>query len=361
MAQRKIPCLLMRGGTSKAACFLRQDLPASAELRDATLLSVMGSPDARQIDGIGGADPLTSKVAIVQRSTRPDSDIDYLFAQVRVEQAFVDYGQNCGNILAAVGAFALERGLVDITPPLTPVRVFMENTGQITIVNVPCDREGVIYQGDNHIDGVPGTASAIELFFPYVPQISAGRTFPTGQKYEEIDGVAATCIDNGMPVVLLRAADFGLTGKESLEQLEQNSRLLKRIEAIRLVAGARMGLGDVIRRSVPKIILLAVSEKPQSMVTRSFSLQHCHRSIGVFAAISIASAYLIPGTLISPPDAAPAVPGNFTVSLEHPSGVFNLVAELSLSGELRGCRVLRTARLLFAGHVMIPAAVWPEI
>lgn len=358
MPQRKIPCLFMRGGTSKAVCFLSRDLPVSPELRDAVLLSVMGSPDSRQIDGMGGADPLTSKVAIIKRSARPDSDIDYLFAQVWVDRAVVDYGQNCGNILAAVGAFAIERGLVDCTPPQTSVRVFMENTGRVTVVNVPCDGEGVIYQGEARIDGVPGTASHIELLFPYEPVNSPRGIFPTGQKLEDICGVETTCIDNGMPVVLLRAADLGLTGNESPEQLEHNAPSLTTLEAVRLQAGKNMGLGDVTQRTIPKIILLAANKNDRSIVTRSFSLQRCHRAIGVFASSSIASACLIPGTLVSQFFTAPDVPGDITINLQHPSGKFSVVAQRSPSGELSACRVLRTARLLLAGDVMIPFSVW---
>lgn len=357
MPQRKIPCLLMRGGTSKAACFLREDLPASRELRDAVLLSVMGSPDARQIDGIGGADPLTSKVAIVQRSTRPDCDVDYLFAQVKVDQPFVDYGQNCGNILAAVGAFAIERGLVAASSPFTQVRVFMENTARTVVLTVPCDADGVLYQGEVRIDGVPGSAAGIELFFPSLLDAQTDRTFPTGQMRETLLDIEATCIDNGMPVVLLRAADLGLSGHEPTQSLEQNAALMEKLEAIRLLAGERMGLGDVATRTVPKIILLAPAGQAQHITTRSFSSQRCHRAIGVFAAISVASAWLTPGTLVSSVVPAPAGEGEFAVHLEHPSGVFSPLVTLSAEGKLSGCRVLRTARLLFAGDVMVPVAL----
>ncbi|OSB36801.1 PrpF domain-containing protein, partial [Klebsiella pneumoniae] len=225
MAQRGIPCLWMRGGTSKAACFLADDLPADPVRRDAVLLAVMGSPDPRQIDGIGGADPLTSKVAIIRRSARPDADVDYLFAQVNVAAATVDYGQNCGNILAAVGPFAIERGLVRYDAPLTRVRIFMENTGQLAVAEIPCDADGVDYVGESRIDGVPGSASPILLHFLDVAGSSCGALLPTGRVRDRFDGVEVTCIDNGMPVILLRACDLGCTGYETREQLDNDDAL----------------------------------------------------------------------------------------------------------------------------------------
>lgn len=348
----------MRGGTSKAACFLHKDLPASTRQRDAVLLSVMGSPDPRQIDGIGGADPLTSKVAIVKPSSHADCDVDYLFAQVKIDQAWVDYGQNCGNILAAVGAFALERNLVALTPPLTPVRVFMENTGQRVIVNVPCDSDGVLYQGNVHIAGVPGSAGGIELFFPSLTTDDPRLAFPTGQKRESILDIDVTCINNGMPVVLLCANALGLQGHEPPELLEQDGALMQKIDAIRLAAGERMGLGEVSQRSVPKVVLLSTSGVANRIITRSFSAQRCHRAIGVFAAISVASALLTPGTL-GADFTAPPTTTSITVDLQHPSGVLSIDVALSPEGLLLGCHLLRTARLLFAGEVMIPAHVWP--
>ncbi len=228
MAQRGIPCLWMRGGTSKAACFLADDLPADPVRRDAVLLAVMGSPDPRQIDGIGGADPLTSKVAIIRRSARPDADVDYLFAQVNVAAATVDYGQNCGNILAAVGPFAIERGLVRHDAPLTRVRIFMENTGQLAVAEIPCDADGVDYVGESRIDGVPGSASPILLHFLDVAGSSCGALLPTGRVRDRFDGVEVTCIDNGMPVILLRACDLGCTGYETREQLDNDDALKRR-------------------------------------------------------------------------------------------------------------------------------------
>lgn len=357
MTQRRIPCLLMRGGTSKAACFLADDLPSDPVQRDAVLLAAMGSPDARQIDGIGGADPLTSKVAIVRRSARSDADVDYLFAQVNVDSAVVDYGQNCGNILAAVGPFAIEHGLVAHTAPLTQVRIYMENTGQMAVADVPCNTDGVEYAGDTRIDGVPGSASKIVLHFLDIAGSSCGALLPTGNAINLIDGIDVTCIDNGMPVILIRARDLGRTGYETREQLDNDSELKQRLESIRLQAGPRMNLGDVSQRTVPKITLIAEPRAGGAIGSRTFIPHRCHASIGVFGAVSVASACLIPGSVaqgVANLDNAPLL------SVEHPTGEFSVALQRNADGLLTGCGLLRTARLLFAGEVCIPASVWPR-
>ncbi|WP_368541915.1 4-oxalomesaconate tautomerase [Enterobacter soli] len=356
MGQHRIPCLLMRGGTSKAACFLAEDLPQDPAQRDTVLLAVMGSPDARQIDGIGGADPLTSKVAIIRRSTRPDADVDYLFAQVNVDRAVVDYGQNCGNILAAVGPFAIERGLVDCVAPLTRVRIFMENTGQLAVAEVPCGNEGVEYAGDTRIDGVPGSASRIVLNFPDVAGSSCGALLPTGHARDRFDDIDVTCIDNGMPVVLIRANDLGRTGYETREQLDADVELKQRLESIRLQAGPRMNLGNVTQRSVPKMTLIAEPRAGGAISSRTFIPHRCHASIGVLGAVSVASACLIPDSVaqgLADLERAPEL------SVEHPGGEFSVALRLDDNGQLAGCGLLRTARLLFAGDVFIPTQIWP--
>lgn len=360
MRQRNIPCLLMRGGTSKAACFLAADLPADPALRDRVLLAVMGSPDPRQIDGIGGADPLTSKVAIVKPSTRPDADVDYLFAQVNVEKAVVDYGQNCGNVLAAIGPFAIEKGLVQANAPLTTVRIYMENTGQIAVASVPASAEGVEYEGELHIDGVPGTASEIVLNFLDIAGSSCGALFPTGQPLDRVDGVEITCIDNGMPVILLRAADVGRSGYESREALDNDHELKARLESIRLQAGPKMNLGDVSQRTVPKVTLLAEPRSGGAISSRTFIPHRCHASIGVFGAVSVATACIMPGTVAAGLYRPPAAQGEWQrVSVEHPGGEFSVLIGRNAQGELTGSGLLRSARLLFDGRVAIPASVWP--
>jgi 4-oxalomesaconate tautomerase len=356
MAQTRIPCLLMRGGTSKGAYFLADDLPHEPALRDRVLLAVMGSPDARQIDGIGGADSLTSKVAIIRPSSRAGADVDYLFAQVLVDEPRVDYGQNCGNILAGVGPFAIERGLVAVTADVTPVRIYMENTGQIAIAHVPTSDGEARYDGDARIDGVPGQAAPLIVEFEDVAGASCGAMLPTGNARDVIDGVEVTCIDNGMPVVLINAQELGCSGYESPAQLDVNASLKQRLESIRLQAGQRMNLGDVSQRNVPKMCLIAPPQVGGAITTRSFIPHRCHTSIGVFGAVSVAAACLIKGSVA----AVMAVVEEGEVkrlSIEHPTGEFTV--ELRLQDErLLGCGLMRTARLLFDGLVCIPSAIW---
>jgi 4-oxalomesaconate tautomerase len=349
MTQARIPCLLMRGGTSKGAYFLAEDLPPAGPRRDQLLLDVMGSPDPRQIDGIGGGDSLTSKVAIVRRSERPGIDVDYLFAQVLVSQPQVDYGQNCGNILAGVGPFALERGLVKAAGERTRVRIFMENTGQ-TATAVVCTPAGAVsYQGEARIDGVPGSAAPVIVEFDDIAGSSCGALLPTGRALDRIDGVAVTCIDNGMPVVLMRAADLGCTGYESPAELDDDHALKARIEAIRVLAGPLMHLGDVSQRTVPKMCLVAAPRAGGAISSRSFIPHRCHASIGVFAAVSVASACLLAGT-VADGLAVKGAGSEVALSVEHPTGEFTVQLKLD-NGHLSGCGLLRTARLLFDGYV----------
>lgn len=351
MRQTRIPCLMMRGGTSKGAYFLAEDLPCAGPLRDKVLLAVMGSPDPRQIDGIGGADSLTSKVAIISRSERPDADVDYLFAQVSVEQAHVDYGQNCGNILSGVGPFAVERKLISADDSLTPVRIFMVNTGQIAVAYVPTPGGLVEYAGDMRIDGVPGAGASMIVEFEDLAGSSCGALLPTGNAVDRIDGVNVTCIDNGMPVVLIRADDVGCTGYESPEQLEANIELKVLLESIRLQAGPLMNLGDVQERTVPKMCLISAPRDGGAICSRTFIPHRCHVSIGVFGAVSVASACQVPGTVAS--TLAHVENGNrMRLSVEHPTGEFTVELRL-IEGQLVGCGLVRTARLLFEGNVMI--------
>ena len=355
MSQVRIPCLLMRGGTSKGAYFLASDLPSQPTQRDRLLLAVMGSPDKRQIDGIGGSDPLTSKVAIIKPSDRPDADVDYLFAQVLVDEPRVDYGQNCGNILAGVGPFAIEKGLVAIHAAITPVRIFMENTGQVAVAKVPTPNGAICYAGETRIDGVPGQAAPILIEFADVAGSSCGALLPTGNARDVFDGVEVTCIDNGMPVVLVRAADLGCSGEESPEQLEANSLLKARLESIRLQAGPRMNLGDVSARNVPKMCLVAPAQSGGAISTRSFIPHRCHTAIGVFGAVSAATACLIEGSVAH---AIAHLPGGEVkrISVEHPTGEFSVEIRLH-NGQIAGCGLIRTARLLFEGRVCVPESL----
>ncbi|MGI4836638.1 MAG: 4-oxalomesaconate tautomerase [Janthinobacterium lividum] len=353
MPQTRIPCLMMRGGTSKGAYFLADDLPADPAQRDRVLLAAMGSPDPRQIDGIGGADSLTSKVAIIRASTRPGIDVDYLFAQVVVDQPRVDYGQNCGNILAGVGPFALERGLVAAQGEQTAVRIYMENTGQTATALVQTIDGQVRYDGTAIIDGVPGSAAPVIVRFDDIAGSSCGALLPTGQVRDRIDGIEVTCIDNGMPVVLLRAADLGLTGRESRADLNADEGLKARLESIRLQAGPLMNLGDVSARTVPKMSLIAAPFAGGAISSRTFIPHTCHASIGVFGAVSVASACLLEGSVA---EGLAQVPQGemVNVSVEHPSGEFTVEIRRD-NGVITGCGLLRTARLLFDGVVCIPA------
>ena len=345
-----VACMWMRGGTSKGGYFLKEDLPADTAQRDAFLLRVMGSPDARQIDGMGGADPLTSKVAVVSRSARDGIDVDYLFLQVFVDQAIVSDAQNCGNILAGVGPFAIERGLVAATDGETKVAIYMENTGQAAIATVQTPGGRVSYEGDARIDGVPGTAAPIPLEFRDTAGSSCGALLPTGNASDLIDGVACTLIDNGMPCVVFRAEDVGATGYEDRDTLDAATKLKARIEAIRLQAGPMMNLGDVSEKSVPKMMLVAPPAHGGAVTVRSFIPHRAHATIGVLGAVSVATACLIAG---SPAAAVAQLPPGRrkTLSVEHPTGEMSCVLQLNEAGEVESAALLRTARKLMDGKV----------
>ncbi len=343
-------CMWMRGGTSKGAYFLASDLPADTAERDALLLRVMGSPDPRQIDGMGGADPLTSKVAVVQASERDDADVDYLFLQVFVDQAIVTDAQNCGNILAGIGPFAIERGLVPAGEGETDVRIYMVNTGQIATARVCTPNGNVSYVGDARIDGVPGTSAPVPITFADTAGSSCGALLPTGNAVDHIDGVEVTLIDNGMPVVVLRAEDMGITGTESREELEANTDLRKKLEAIRLQAGPMMNLGDVSSKSVPKMSMVSAATRGGAISTRTFIPHRCHASIGVLGAVSVATAAVLPG---SPAAAIASVTDGprKTLSVEHPIGEMTVILDLDGAGQVVAAAILRTARKLFDGNV----------
>jgi 4-oxalomesaconate tautomerase len=342
-----VPCMWMRGGTSKGAFFLRDDLPAG---RDAFLLRMMGSPDPRQIDGMGGADPLTSKVAIVAPSERPGVDVDYLFLQVFVDQPIVTDSQNCGNMLAGVGPFAIERGLVQATGDETRIAIFMENTGQVAVATVQTPGGRVAYDGEAAISGVPGTAAPIPLAFRDTAGSSCGALLPTGNGVDEIDGVAVTMIDNGMPCVVMLADDVGVTGYEDRDTLDANDVMKAKVEAIRLQAGPLMKLGDVRAKSVPKMMLVAAPRAGGAISVRSLIPHRVHASIGVLGAVSVATACLIEG---SPAQAVAQVSDgrSKTLGVEHPTGVTECVVTIDEDGAPVEAGMLRTARKLMDGVV----------
>lgn len=340
----------MRGGTSKGGYFLASDLPASPFERNAFLMRVMGSPDPRQINGLGGGDPLTSKVAIVSPSSSPDIDVDYLFLQVFVDQPVVSDAQNCGNILAGVGPFAIERGLIDAESDETSVVVRMTNTGKTAAISVPTPGGNVCYSGDTRIDGVPGTAAPIRIEFRDTAGSACGALFPTDRKVDEINGLSATLIDNGMPCVILRAADLGISGDEQPSTLEANSQLRSRLESVRLKAGPAMNLGDVREKSVPKMALVSPPREGSAIAARVFIPHRCHTSIGVLGAVTVATSAAIPGTVGS--EFAVLPDGRIKdISVEHPTGRISIACHLGDGGDVEKAEVVRTARKLFDGTV----------
>jgi 4-oxalomesaconate tautomerase len=344
-----VRAMQMRGGTSKGLYFLADDLPADVAERDDLLLRVMGSPDPRQIDGVGGAHPLTSKVAVVSRSAHPGIDVDYLFLQVMVDQPIVTDKQNCGNILAGIGPFAVERGLVAATGDVTKVRIRMVNTNGIVTATIQTPGGRPRYDGSTAIDGVPGTAAAVVLDFE---DSGAGASvFPTGNVTDVFGGIPVTCVDNGMPVVVVAASSFGKTGYESTAELEGDAELNKRVQELRLEAGKAMGLGDVSGTTVPKISLVAPPANGGTISTRTFIPVRVHQSIGVLGGVSVGTAIVIPGAIGH--DLA-SFDGGPRLSVEHPSGALQVEVELDTAvtpPKVIRSGVVRTARKLFDGTV----------
>jgi len=354
-----IPCTLMRGGTSKGLYFHASDLPDERALRDRVLLAAMGSPDVRQIDGVGGAHPLTSKVAVISRSTRPDADVDYLFLQVVVDRAEVSDSQNCGNILAGVGPWAIDNGIVPVAGPSTPVRIHMVNTNSTAVALVPTPQGAVEYEGNTRIDGVPGAAAPIALEFLDVAGSSCGALLPTGNVVDTVDGIEVTCIDNGMPVIILRASALGVTGAETPAQLEANAALVAKVEGLRLKLGPRMNLGDVTRKTVPKMCLVSAPRNGGSIATATFIPHRVHEAIGVLGAVSVATACVIPGSVASQLVQRSEASGP-RIEVEHPTGFFTVDVEVEVAQSIvvRRAMLLRTARKLLRGDVFVPGAIW---
>ena len=352
--QRSIPCLFMRGGTSRGPFFVESDLPTGVAQRDAVLLAVMGSPDVRQIDGMGGADPLTSKVGIVRRGQTAGVDLEFLFAQVSVKEALVDTTPNCGNMLAAVVPFGLETGLVTATGDVTTLRVLTRNTGTLSDIEVRTPRGRIEYSGEARIDGVPGTAAPINISFLETAGSVCGSLLPTGRLVDRFDGVDATCIDNGMPVVLMAAEALEVTGYETRDELNANAALKQRIESIRLQAGTAMNLGDVTKKVVPKMCLVARPRAGGQICTRTFIPRDCHSAVGVLGAVTVATAAVLQGSVAN---RYAQVPPSLTktVSVEHPSGEFSVILTMNPAKptEVLRAALLRTARLIMRGEVFV--------
>src|ERR1017187_4891982 len=348
----------MRGGTSKGLMFLADDLPDGTASRDAVLLAAMGSPDERQIDGMGGSHPLTSKVAVVSLSPRDDADVEYLFLQVWPDRAEVSDNQNCGNMLAAVGPFAIEQRLVAAGDPVTPVRIWMRNTETLATALVQTPGGRVSYGGSAHIDGVPGSHAPIPIEFADVAGSSCGALLPTGNVTDVVEGTRVTCIDNGMPVVCIAASDLGLSGHESPAELEGNGAVTRRIEAIRLAAGPLMNLGDVTDQTVPKMSLLSPPSRGGAVSTRTFIPHRVHEAIGVLGAVSVATACVLPGSVAHTVAVMKEeTEGSTEVEVEHPTGFFTVTLEVKVSDatvSVTRSALLRTARRLRRAEVRHP-------
>lgn len=350
-----IPCVLMRGGTSRGPVFLANHLPSDTAQRDELLLKIMGSGHELEIDGIGGGSAQTSKVAIVSTSSHPEADVDYLFVQVMVTQRRVDTAPNCGNMLCAIGPFAIEHGLVNAAAPVTRVRIRNLNTNTLIDSEVLTPNGRVRYEGDTCIDGVPGSAAPIKLTFLDAAGAKTGRLLPTGQVRDCFDGVEVTCIDMAMPMVMMHAEALGKSGYESPAELDADSELLKRLESIRLQAGRAMGLGDVSQMVIPKPVLLSPARNGGALNTRYFMPHNCHRSLAATGAIGLASACALPGSVAH--DLAPAN-GASLIRLEHAGGQIEVSLEPDEGGSPESMRasLIRTARRLFTGDVYVPSS-----
>lgn len=364
MTQRAIPCLFMRGGTSRGPFFELSDLPADPEVRDRVLLAAMGSPDPRQIDGIGGAQMVTSKVAMVSRSKRPGIDVDYCFAQVWLAQAIVDTAPSCGNMLSGVGPFAIERGLVAPDGDVTRVNIFDVNTRSRIEAVVQTPGGAVTYAGDQHIDGVPGTAAPVMLNFTHVMGSKCGALLPTGAARESIDGVPVSCVDVAMPMVILRAADLGVTGYEA-QAIAGDAALMRRIENIRLEAGRRMGLGDVSKTVIPKVGLLAPARHGGAVFSCYLTPHHVHPAHAVTGAVCVAACAAIGGSvageIVGSGAAVLGAADSGAVRVEHRSGAIDVHLETAGSGaglQVRRAGIVRTARKIMDGQVFVPARLW---
>jgi 4-oxalomesaconate tautomerase len=348
----------MRGGTSHGPFFKASDLPGDVATRDRVLLAVMGSPDPRQIDGLGGTDPLTSKVGIVAPG-KDGVDLEFLFAQVSIKEALVDTTPNCGNMLAAVVPFAIESGMVKARGDVTTLRVLMKNTDGLCDIEVQTPGGRVEYAGDARIDGVPGTSAPVNIAFLDTAGSVCGSLLPTGKLVDTFDGVDVTCMDNGMPVVMMPASDLGVTGYETRDELNANAALKQRIESIRLQAGPAMNLGDVTKKVVPKMCLVAKPRGAGHITTRTFIPHDCHAAVGVLGAVTVATAAVTPGTVAHRVAIVPEG-ARKTISVQHPTGEFTVVLEMSASNpaEVARASLLRTARLIMRGDVFVPGDLW---
>jgi 2-methylaconitate cis-trans-isomerase PrpF len=357
--QKKVPCVLMRGGTSRGAFLLASDLPQDTARRDAVLMHIMGSPDPMQLDGLGGGRSVTSKTAIISRSQHPGADVDYLFAQVKVKEALVDTRPNCGNMLAGVGPFAIEAGLIKAGDPETLVRIFNVNTSTLVEAIVQTPGGCVQYEGDTRIDGVPAPAAPVRLAFLDAIGAITGSLLPTGHVVDTIDGIEASCVDMAMPVVIMAAEAFGKRGDETPEELEADHDFFKRLEAIRLQAGRMMGMGDVSRSVIPKPVLVSRPRQGSGITSRYFTPLTCHRSHAATGALAVATATILADSVASRYVQAGQQPG--LVRVEHPAGCIEVDLDISTNAAVptvRRASLVRTARRIFEGQVLVPSALY---
>jgi 2-methylaconitate cis-trans-isomerase PrpF len=355
-----IQATLFRGGTSKGPLFLASDLPRDKDKLDAVLLAAMGSPHKRQVDGIGGAESLTSKVVIVSRSARNDADVDYLFAQVNPESPLVDYKSNCGNMLSAIAPFAVENGLVAANGHKTMVRIYNINTDSVVESTIETENGQVCYEGDAAIDGVPGTAAPVIENFAKTVGSKTKKLLPTGHVTEMIDGVEVTCIDVAVPTVMMEAVSIGIEGDEPKADLDSRPELIARLNRIRVDAGQRMGMGDCTDYVVPKPLVISRPRNGGTITSRDFVPYNCHATHSVSGATALAAACVLPGTLAN---RIAHVPLNSltTVAIEHPGGRMDMDVEATLNNGtfiLTQANLLRTTRRLFSGTVFIPSRIW---
>jgi hypothetical protein len=360
MVQKALPFLLMRGGTSRGPYFNRADLPEDRDTLSRVLIAAIGSGHSLNIDGIGGGAVVTTKVAMLSLSTDAWADIDYFFAQVSVEDKQVDYKPTCGNILSGVGPAALEMGLMAPAGDETEVRIRAVNTGASIVAKVQTPNKQLRYGGDVAIDGVPGTAAPIELQFMDVVGGATGTLLPTGNPVDVIDGIPGTCMDVAMPVVIARAADFGLSGYETPQELDENKRFYDRLEPIRIEAGRRMGLGEVHASVVPKFGLLAPPRGSGAICARYFTPWKCHPSMAVTGGQCLASCLLTPGT-VAEGMAALSMQSPERIAIEHPCGKIDIIVDYAIESErfiLKSAGLIRTARKIAAGELFIPARIW---
>lgn len=350
---KQIPCVLMRGGTSKGVFLLADDLPTNIQQRDELILGIMGSGHPLQIDGIGGGSPQTSKVAIISPSTHPDADVDYLFAQVSITEPIVDTAPNCGNILCAVGPFSLEKGLVPITDDVTTVRIRNVNTNTFINATIQTPNGKVQYEGNTTIASVPGHAAPVALTFLNASGTKTGKLLPTGNVIDVIDGVEVTCLDMATPVVLIDASQLNKTGYETADQLEHDLEFMQRLETIRLLAGEAMGLGDVTHKVIPKPILVSPALHGGTINVRYFMPHKCHGALAVTGAIAIATGAILPGTVIEP--YLHGAVDMQKIAIEHLSGKFEVALHNQTNvPEGLQASIIRTARKLFEGNVFVP-------